>query len=224
MRIVCEKLTKEYQDVVAINNVDLNIYHGEIYGLIGRNGAGKTTLLKLISGMIFPSEGSIDVYHESLYRNVGVLIEEPGFYEKVSALNNMKMLAPLYHSDISEIENLLKLVNLWESRNRKVGKYSYGMKQRLGVAIALMGNPSVVLLDEPFNGLDPSGMAELRDIILNINQKYGTTFIISSHLLYELKRLVTKYGYIENGKLIQEYSADTSLEELEGLFTEGKTR
>ena len=207
-----EHLTKIFGNKAAVNDVSMTIEKGDIYGFIGKNGAGKTTLMRLVLNLIFPTSGSIELFGESkLSRKnlsrTGSLIEAPTLFADCSARENLKRFAILYGADESDIENVLKAVDLADTGKKKAGKFSFGMKQRLGIAIAILGNPDFIVLDEPVNGLDPEGMKEIRNLILRLNREKGTTFLISSHLLDELSKVVTKYGIIRDGALVEEISA-----------------
>ncbi len=206
--IETKDLTKQYKIKRAIDNVNIHVGKGDIYGLIGRNGAGKTTLLKLILGLTAPTSGEIKIADASLVMNkkIGSLIEEPGLYKNCSAYENMLRFALLYGTDPQTIPSIIEKVGLTYAGEHKVSEYSLGMRQRLGLGIALLNNPEVLILDEPINGLDPAGIKEFRNIILKLN-KEGVTLIISSHILDELAKIVTKYGILSDGKLIEEFSA-----------------
>ncbi|MGN1095123.1 MAG: ABC transporter ATP-binding protein [Eubacteriales bacterium] len=201
-------LTKKFKNKTAVDSVNMTVCKGDIYGFIGKNGAGKTTLLRLVSGLLFPDSGEIELFGEKANGNarkrIGSLIETPTFYANCTAYENMKRYAILFGADEAHIKELLDFVGLGNTENKKAGKFSLGMKQRLGIAIALLGDPEFIILDEPVNGLDPEGMKEVRDIILKLNREKGTTFLISSHLLDELSKIATKYGIINNGKLVEE--------------------
>ncbi len=208
-----EHLTKTFGNKAAVNDVSMTIEKGDIYGFIGKNGAGKTTLMRLVLNLIFPTSGTIELFGESKLTKAnlsrtGSLIEAPTLFLNCSARENLKRFAILYGADNSDIENVLKEVDLTDTGNKKAGKFSFGMKQRLGIAIALLGNPDFIILDEPVNGLDPEGMKEIRDLILRLNREKGTTFLISSHLIDELSKVVTKYGIIRDGVLVEEISAE----------------
>lgn len=201
-------LTKKFKEKVAVDSVNMTIYRGDIYGFIGKNGAGKTSTMKLLLGLSFPSDGRIELFGEKdlnqARKKIGSLIEAPGLYKNCTAYENMKRFAILYGATEEQIHEYLKWVGLDKTKNKKVGKFSLGMKQRLGIAIALLGNPELMILDEPINGLDPEGIKEIRDIILKLNQERGVTFLISSHLLDELAKIVTRYGIIHSGVLMEE--------------------
>ena len=208
-----EHLTKIFGNKAAVNDVSMTIEKGDIYGFIGKNGAGKTTLMRLVLNLIFPTSGTIELFGESKLTKAnlsrtGSLIEAPTLFLNYSARENLKRFAILYGADNNDIENVLKEVDLTDTGNKKAGKFSFGMKQRLGIAIALLGNPDFIILDEPVNGLDPEGMKEIRDLILRLNREKGTTFLISSHLIDELSKVVTKYGIIRDGVLVEEISAE----------------
>ncbi len=208
--IETQNLVKQYKTKRAVDNISIHVKKGDIYGLIGKNGAGKTTLMKLILGLAKPTSGKIFLYGDEKLneerRKIGSLIEEPGLYKNCTAYENMVRFAKLYGTGTKEINDLLKLVNLADTGSKKVSQFSLGMKQRLGIAIALLGNPELLILDEPINGLDPAGIKEIRDVIIDLNHK-GVTFLISSHLLDELAKIVTNYGIISEGSLIEEISA-----------------
>ena len=208
--IETQNLVKQYKTKRAVDNISIHVKKGDIYGLIGKNGAGKTTLMKLILGLAKPTNGEIFLYGDKKLdeerRKIGSLIEKPGLYKNCTAYENMVRFAKLYGTDIKGINDLLKLVNLADTGSKKVSQFSLGMKQRLGIAIALLGNPELLILDEPINGLDPAGIKEIRDVIIDLNHK-GVTFLISSHLLDELAKIVTNYGIISEGSLIEEIGA-----------------
>lgn len=218
-------LTKQYGQHKAVNNVNLSVRKGEIYGLIGRNGAGKTTILRLISGLAKPTKGSISLFgqnsRDSIYmqRHIGLLIETSGIYPDMSARENVKLKCmAMGISNNSYIAELLKNVGLSAVDKKKVKFFSVGMKQRLGIALALVGNPELVILDEPVNGLDPQGIAEIREIIIRLNTENNITFIISSHILGELSKIATCYGIIEKGELKRQFLKTELTEDLEEYF------
>lgn len=210
------KLTKRFGAKCAVNGVSMQIRKGEIYGFIGKNGAGKTTLMRLVLGAAMPSGGDIELFGgEELSRarhRIGALLEYPCLYKGCSAYENLKRFALLTGNTKDELLEILELVGLKNVGKKKVGKFSLGMKQRLAIGIALLGHPEFLVLDEPVNGLDPAGIKEIRDVILRLNREKGVTFLISSHLLDELSKIVTTYGIIKDGVLIEQISA----EELEG--------
>lgn len=205
-------LSKKLGAGLVVNNLNLNIRRGDIYGFIGPNGAGKTTAMKVILGLLFPTSGSIELFgeprNEKNLKRVGSLIEAPGLYTSISAYENMKQFSILSGGTDKDIWELLELVGLANVGKKRVGAFSLGMKQRLGIALALLGNPEIMILDEPVNGLDPMGMKAMRDIINNINKERGVTFFISSHLLGELEKISTVYGIINYGILTEEITAE----------------
>lgn len=207
-----KSLTKKFGSKIAVNAVDMNVAKGDIYGFIGRNGAGKTTAMKLILGLLNATEGEIELFGgeplEKARGRIGSLIEAPGIYKNCTAYENMKRFSIIYDGTDEDIAQLLKLVGLENTGNKKAGRFSLGMKQRLGMAIAMLGNPEFLILDEPINGLDPEGIKDIRNTVLNLNREKGVTFLISSHLLDELAKIVTRYGIINNGVLTEEISAE----------------
>ena len=209
--IQTKSLTKKYGTKIAVDKISLNVRKGDIYGLIGKNGAGKTTLMKLLLGLIYEDDGQINLFNSTSLEKervkIGSLIEAPAFYKNETAFENLKRFSLLSPTSNEEIHNLLKLVGLDNTGKKKVGAFSLGMKQRLGIALALLGKPELLILDEPINGLDPSGIKEIRDIILDLNSK-GVTFLISSHLLDELGKIATNYGIVSNGKLVEEITSE----------------
>ena len=205
-------LTKKYGKKTVLDHVDMHVAKGDIYGFIGKNGAGKTTLMKLLLGMSQPSEGSIKLFGTKKLnmarRHIGALIEEPALYKGCTAKENMKRFAILAGTDFSQIDGILQFVGLGEVGKKKVGKFSLGMKQRLGIAIAMLGQPDLLVLDEPINGLDPEGIKEIRDLLLRLNREQNVTILVSSHLLDELAKITTRYGIINQGRLVEEIAAD----------------
>lgn len=213
-------LTKQYGKQKAADHVNIHVRKGEIYGLIGKNGAGKTTILRMIAGLASPTEGEISIFGHSgkestkLRNRLGVLIENPGVYANMSAYENLKMkcLALGVCKENEVIQELLNIVGLGNVGKKRVKNFSMGMKQKLGIALALVGNPDLVILDEPINGLDPQGIADVREIIEKLNHEQGITFVISSHILEELSKIATCYGIIHNGQLLQELTREQLLE------------
>lgn len=205
-------LTKIFGRHTAVDHVNMNIEKGEIYGFIGRNGAGKTTLMRMVLSLAFPSSGSIELFGEKDIKKVGnrigSLIEAPGLYKNCTARENLERFSLLYGADRNKISEILEFVGLAQTGSKPAGKFSLGMRQRLGIAIAMINDPELMILDEPVNGLDPEGMKEVRSLIQKLNRERGITVLISSHLLEELSKLVTRYGIINNGQLIEEISAD----------------
>ena len=205
-------LCKTYKDTKAVAHVNMTIKKGDIYGFIGRNGAGKSTTLKMIVGLIFPTSGQIKLFGESRNkftdRRIGSLIENPGLYPNLSAYDNMELKAiALGLKDKEKVIELLNLVKLDYKSKKIVKKFSLGMKQRLAIALALLGNPDLLILDEPINGLDPEGIRQIREVIQYLNENKKMTIIISSHILGELSKIATRYGIIRDGQMIEEISA-----------------
>lgn len=209
-----DNITKRYGKITAVDHVSLHLEKGEIYGLIGRNGAGKTTLLKMLAGLARPTEGSYSIFGESeketakLRDRIGVLIESPGLYPNMTAYENMKIKAlMLGMNDDAFLKELLDDVGL-EIRDEKmkVKQFSLGMKQRLGIAMTLVGHPDLLLLDEPINGLDPQGIVEIRELIARLSKERNITILISSHILEELSKIASRYGILHNGLLIDEFT------------------
>lgn len=206
------KLTKRFTDKIAVNEISMNIEKGDIYGFIGRNGAGKTTTMKLLLGLLNPTSGGIELFGskdlEKQRFKIGSLIEAPGIYKNFTAYENLKRFSIISGGTDREIHDLLSFVGLGNVGNKKAGDFSLGMRQRLGIAIAMLGNPELLVLDEPINGLDPAGIKEIRDLIIKINQERKVTVLVSSHLLDELSKIVTKYGIVNNGRLVEEITSE----------------
>ena len=211
-----QNLTKIYGQKEAAKDVNLHIREGQIYGLIGRNGAGKTTIMRMISGLARPTRGSYSLFGKTglemqkMLKNVGVLIEHPGLYPKLSAYENLKIKCiGMGIKPKGYVENLLKTVGLENTDAKKgAGSYSLGMRQRLGIALALVGDPKMIILDEPINGLDPQGIAEVREMLARLRDERGITIMISSHILDELAKVADAYGVIHEGTLLDEFSAE----------------
>lgn len=214
--IETENLTKKYGSAAALKDVSLSLRSGHIYGFIGDNGAGKTTLLRLIAGLAFPTSGTLSLFGkhtrgelEQVRRHIGSTIEAPALYPDFTAMQNMQLQRRLLgHPDPAICERMLELVGLDARDRKKVKHYSMGMKQRLGLALALIGKPEILLLDEPVNGLDPKGITEIRDLLKKLNQDFGTTILISSHILAELYLLATDYIIISKGRIVDALSLD----------------
>lgn len=207
-----ESLTKIYGSCKAVDNVSMHVKKGSIYGFIGRNGAGKTTFMRMAAGLASPSAGSMTLFGskdlEKQRIRIGTLIESPGMYAGMTARENMETIRrSLGIPDRRRVDELLELVGLSDTGKKKAKHFSMGMKQRLGIAIALLRNPDFLILDEPINGLDPAGIKEVRDLLLRLNQDKQITILISSHILGELSKIATDYGIIRNGSLIEEFDA-----------------
>ncbi len=202
-------LTKTYGRKKALDNVSLKIRKSDIYGFIGKNGAGKTTAIKLIAGLIKPTAGDIKLFGDLSLKEgrkkIGVVIENPAFYPYMTARQNIEVQRITKGvQDATVTDELLKVVGLSEAENKKAKNFSLGMKQRLGIALALVGDPEFLILDEPINGLDPTGIREIRELIIKLNQEVGITVLISSHILGELSKMCTSYGVINEGKLVSQ--------------------
>lgn len=206
--LTTDNLTKKYGEKVAAGNINIHINEGEIYGLIGRNGAGKTTIMRMISGLSKPTSGSY-TYHGKDKTGIGVLIESPGIFPKRSAFDNLRVKCIAMNCYSKEyVDGLLETVGLAETGSKAAGSFSLGMRQRLGIALALTGDPKLIVLDEPINGLDPQGIAEIRETLERLRDEKGITIMISSHILDELGKVADSYGIINNGELIDEFTND----------------
>ena len=209
-------LTKVYGQKEAAKDINMHIREGEIYGLIGRNGAGKTTIMRMISGLSKPTRGSYSIFGKTgrdlgkMLRNIGVLIEHPGLYPRLSAHENLKIKClGLGIKPEGYVEEMLQLVGLENvDKKKNAGSYSMGMRQRLGIALALIGDPKMIILDEPINGLDPQGIVEVRETLTRLRDQKGITVMVSSHILDELSRVADSYGIIHEGILLDEFSAE----------------
>ena len=207
-------ISKKYKKNLVVDNVSISVKRGDIYGFIGQNGAGKTTIMKMITGLVNPSEGYIEIFKEveknkinKERKRLGALIETPALYLDMSASENLEVLRIQKGIPGSSCVNeKLKMVGLENTGKKKVKQFSLGMKQKLGIAMALLSDPEILILDEPVNGLDPKGIVEIRDLLKKLNKEKNMTIIISSHLLSELNQVATCYGIINNGKLIEEIS------------------
>lgn len=205
------ELTKNYSGINVVDKVSLNIKKGEIFGFVGKNGAGKTTFIRLILGLAQPTSGSFKLLGDDNVQNArkktGSLIEGPSLYTNMTAYENLDLYCTMLNADKKSIDEILKVVGLSDTGKKKAKDFSLGMKQRLGIAMALVGDPEFIILDEPINGLDPTGIIEIRELILNLKNNYGKTIFISSHILGELEKIATCYGIISKGKLIEEITA-----------------
>ena len=210
-------ITKRYRNFIALNGLTMHIPKGSIYGFVGRNGAGKTTLIRLFCGLQEPTGGSYTLYgakntDSEIYRcrrRMGAVVESPAIYPDMTARENVRQQYRVLGLPSDDgIDELLPLVGLGDTGKKKAKNFSLGMRQRLGIAIALSGNPDFLLLDEPVNGLDPQGIIEIRELILKLNREHGITVLISSHILDELSKLATHYGFIDGGRMIKEMSAE----------------
>ena len=211
-RVSFNNVTKEFKNKTVLKGVSFNIEAGDIYGLIGENGAGKTTLLKLIVNLLKPTSGNIQVLGKEIkkdsydyLRNIGALIDEPVFYKKLTLYENFKVHCEyLGFYDEEKLESVLRRVGLHNKKDRKIKELSFGEKQRLAIAYALITEPELLILDEPTNGLDTIAIVELREILLKLNREFNTTIIISSHAINELETLVNKVMFLKNGEIVED--------------------
>ncbi len=202
-------LTKKYKGFAAVENLDMRVREGSIYGFLGPNGAGKSTTLKMLLGLVKPGAGEISVFGKRLHernrpdilKNVGSLIESPSYYGHLTARENLRVYTTILGLPESNIDEVLKIVRLDKQTNKQVSRFSLGMKQRLGIASALLSYPKLLILDEPANGLDPAGIQEMRELICALPERYGMTVIISSHILSEIDRVAEDIGVIANGRM-----------------------
>jgi len=211
-------LTKKYGTTLALNNVSISVHRGEIYGFVGRNGAGKTTLIRVLTGIANPTSGSFTLLGASTKseqketrKHIAAMVETPALYMNMTAHDNLRTTLILKGlKDESLIRSRLEEVGLSDviGSSKKAKDFSLGMKQRLGIAMALLGDPELLILDEPTNGLDPEGIREMRELLVNINKSRNITMIISSHILGELSKLATRFGFIDKGVIINEISSD----------------
>ena len=214
-------VSKEYGKFQALKSMSFTVPKGSIYGLVGRNGAGKTTIMRIISGLQKPTSGTVEYgFDHKKLGNVGALVELPSIYSNQSARENLiYQYINLGLKIDGSIEESLNFVGLGNTGSKKAGKFSLGMRQRLGIAMAMSGNPEVLILDEPINGLDPQGIIQIRDLLVKLNREKGVTIIISSHILSELSKLATDFAFVEGGKVVKEIKAE-ALENAGGLLTE----
>ena len=207
-----EHLSKQYKTFKALDNLSMHVERGAIYGFVGRNGAGKTTLIRVVCGLQSPTSGSYSIYGKKnteaeilrARRKMGAVVETPSVYQHMTAEENLReQYRVLGRPAFSGIGELLELVGLSDTGKKKAGNFSLGMRQRLGIAVALAGDPDFLVLDEPINGLDPQGIVEMRELILRLNRERQITVLISSHILDELSRLATHYGFIDRGRMVR---------------------
>lgn len=211
-----EHIVKTYDKVNALNDVSIHINQGDIYGLVGNNGAGKTTLMRIIAGQTRANEGTIKLFDcegfdtvQKERKRMGTLIESPGFFSNMTAYENLEYFRRQFGIPGKEtVQKTLDLVGLSDCGKKKYVQFSLGMKQRLGIGLALLHTPEFLILDEPINGLDPAGIIEIRELLLSINKKKNTTILISSHILAEMSNIATKYGFLSHGTLLEEVSAE----------------
>ncbi len=210
------KLTKQYKEKTVVNELDMIVREESIYGFLGPNGAGKSTTLKMLLGLVKPTSGEADILGKklnsqnrlSILKNIGSLIESPSYYGHLTARENLQIIQTILDLPKKNIDAVLKTVRLDKQEGKKVSQYSLGMKQRLGLASALINMPKLLILDEPTNGLDPSGIQEIRELIRSLPKEYGMTVIVSSHLLSEIDQMVDDVGIIANGKMMYQGRLD----------------
>ena len=214
--IKTNNLSKIYSKNKVVNSINMHVEKGKIYGLLGKNGAGKTTTMCMLLNLTYPSEGEIFLFGKNpkkhsneIYKKVGSIIETPGFYENLSAYENLEIIAKL-RGDYNpfNINSVLDMVNLTQAKSKKFKDFSLGMKQRLGIAAAIMHSPELLILDEPINGLDPFGIKEIRTLLKRLSHEFGITILISSHILSEIENLADVIGFMDNGVLIEEMSRE----------------
>lgn len=224
--IETKQLSKDFSGEAAVNQLSIHVRKNEIYGFLGPNGAGKSTAMKMLLGLLQPTHGSIRLFDKNfdsnqiaLLSSVGSLIEEPSYYANLTGYENLEIIQRLLKLPKENIDKVLKIVKLYEQKDKLVKNYSLGMKQRLGIALAIIKLPKLLILDEPTNGLDPAGIQEIRELIKSLPQKYDMTVIISSHILSEIEQMATTVGIINKGKLLFEGQL-TELEEDEKYLFE----
>lgn len=206
-----EKLTKEYSHTKVVDSISVTVKQGDIYGFVGKNGAGKTTFIRIVLGLANQTEGTFEFFGgENLLqarKHIGSLIESPALYTNMTARENLNMFCTMLGTDKKEIDTILETVGLVDTGKKKARDFSLGMKQRLGIGMALVGDPDFLILDEPINGLDPTGIVEIRELLLKLKNQ-GKTIFISSHYLGELEKIATRYGIIAKGRLVEELTAE----------------
>ncbi len=216
-----ENLSKSYGKLEALKELDLSVERGQVFGLLGPNGSGKTTTLGIILGALHPNRGDFRWFGERLteksLKRIGAILEHPNFYPYLNAVDNLKIVARIRNSDVSDIDRVLRLTNLYDRRLHRYQTYSYGMKQRLAIAGALLGNPEVLILDEPTNGLDPLGIAEIRELIAGVAAE-GTTIIMASHLLDEVQKICSHVAVLKQGRKLFAGSVDDVLNNTETIL------
>ena len=225
--MTAENLAKTYRDTPALDGLSLHVPRGSIYGLVGRNGAGKTTLIRILCALQMPSAGGytlfgVDSRDKAILqsrRRMGAVVESPAIYQELTAKDNLLVqYRVLGRKDFGTIPALLDMVGLGDTGRKKAKNFSLGMRQRLGIAVAMAGEPELLILDEPANGLDPQGIIEMRRLLQKLNRDRGVTILISSHILDELSRLTTHYGFIDKGRMVEEVPAAQIDESLEAHY------
>jgi lantibiotic transport system ATP-binding protein len=217
--ISIQQLSHQFtKQLLNLDNISLNVPQGSIYGFLGPNGAGKTTTIRLMLGLLQRQQGEVSFWGKPFFehrievlKKIGSLIESPSMYGHLTAVENLQLLQQVYQCPKSRIEEVLKMVDLADTGNKKTQQFSLGMKQRLGIAIALLHDPELLILDEPTNGLDPNGMVEMRELLLHVNRNFGKTILVSSHLLAEIEKMATHVGIIHQGKMRFEGTLDDLL-------------
>lgn len=221
--IETKNLSKIYSKNKVVNSIDMHVEKGKIYGLLGKNGAGKTTTMCMLLNLTYPSSGEIFLfgknpkqYPKEIYHKIGSIIETPGFYENLTAYENLEIIAKL-RGDFNpyNVNSVLELVNLSEGKSKRYGDFSLGMKQRLGIAAAIMHSPELLILDEPINGLDPFGIKEIRTLLKRLSHEFGMTILISSHILSEIENIADVIGFMDRGVLIEEISKEDLISRLD---------
>ena len=214
--IETRNLSKKYSNDTVVNSIDMHVEKGKIYGLLGKNGAGKTTTMCMLLNLISPTNGEIFLfgknpreYSDEVYSKIGSIIETPGFYENLTAYENLKVISKLRRNyNSSNIDLILEMLNLENAKSKKVKEFSLGMKQRLGIAAAIIHRPELLILDEPINGLDPFGIKEIRTLLKRLSHEFGITILISSHILSEIENIADVIGFMDGGVLIEEVSKE----------------
>lgn len=207
-----EQLTKVYGTQKVVDSVSISVTKGDIYGFVGKNGAGKTTFIRMILGLTQPTDGSFSLFSgmevSAARKKIGSLVESPALYSNMSALENLQMCCTILGENKRQAEEILQTIGLTDTGKKKAGNFSLGMKQRLGIGMALVGDPDFLILDEPINGLDPTGIVEIRELLLSLKNERGKTIFVSSHYLGELEKIATRYGIIAKGKLVEEITSE----------------
>lgn len=222
--IVIENLTKRYKNKRGIENINIEVNKGDIFGFLGPNGAGKTTAMKIMTGLMYPDSGDVKIngysvfsQYENAMRNVGCIIESVTPFTYLTAYENMKLCGRFFDVSDSRIDECLEFTGMLKYKNEKAKNYSLGMKQRLGIALAILSNPEILILDEPLNGLDVEGMVEIRKLILHMSNELNTTFFISSHLIHDVELTCNKIGILYDGNLLSVNSTHNILQNYSSL-------